>query len=207
MSATSDRTTAAALRGIIKSASATGRRGLAGAWIDAAGRQCVCDGFRAVRLARPVAGLPETDAAAAIDLDKVYPGDDFAGYTAVTLPAADALKTFLAAVRRGEISGDNPTAWPLGVDDAGRVLPAVNAAYLLDIVRALPGAAAYARDAVSALYFSSDAGDALLLPLRMDPERARARRAEIAAVLAAAPEDKRPALGLRAFAALYAPAI
>lgn len=206
MSAMSDRTTSAALRDIIKSASATGRRGLAGAWIDAAGRQCVCDGFRAVRLSRPVAGLPETDAAAAIDLNKVYPGDDFAGYTAVTLPAADALKSFLAAFRRGDIPHKDP-AWPLGVDDAGRVLPAVNAKYLLNIMRALPGAAVYARDAVSALYFSSDAGDALLLPLRMDPAEARARRAEIAAVLAAAPEDKRPALGLRAFAALYAPAV
>lgn len=163
------------------------RRALHYAWIDAKGRQCACDGFRAYRLNEPLPLEPRPDDAGdGIDLDKVVPtitGE----YDALPLPAVADLKAHIALERAANGRGFCPL-WDFG---PGR--PVVNAPYLLDLLSVLPDAAEIfclrgLRGLTSPLYARSERGDAVLLPVRMtDADRAaKAQEAEAQARAAAA---------------------
>ena len=145
----------------------SGRTALHYAWIDGKGRQCVCDGFRAFRLneALPLEERP-ADAGDPLNLDKVVP-DIRKGYAAVALPSAKEVKAFIALERAAKGRKVSPV-W-----DFGKGKPAVNAAYLLDLLNVLPDAAEiYCGGPFSPLYAKSERGDAVLLPVRAEAKNA-----------------------------------
>ncbi len=155
------------------------RRALHYAWIDAKGRQCVCDGFRAYRLNEPLPLEPRPDdAGTGVDLDKVVPtitGE----YDALPLPAIADLKAHIALERAANGRGFCPL-W-----DFGPARPVVNAPYLLDLMTVLPDAAEIfclhgSRGLTSPLYVRSERGDAVLLPVRLTgaPGEVKARELE-----------------------------
>ena len=136
------------------------RSNLKGVWTDAEGRQCVCDAYRAIRLAQPVEGFETVEG---MDLSKVYPPDE-RFECELTLPTPGELK-----INKKKLSY-NAYGY-----DFGEGLPMVNAAYLKDIMDILPDAKAYAtnnpwrgdnRVLSSPIVFRSEKGDAILLPVR-----------------------------------------
>lgn len=169
----------------------SGRTALHYAWIDGKGRQCVCDGFRAFRMneALPLEERP-ADAGEPLNLDKVVP-DIRRGYAAAALPGAKEVKAFIALERAAKGRKVSPV-W-----DFGKGKPAVNAAYLLDLLNVLPDAAEiYCGGPFSPMYAKSERGDAVLLPVRAEAknaeyaEYAEAQRARQQAAKDAADRDK-----------------
>lgn len=130
------------------------RPDLNGVWYDAEGRQCMCDGYHAMRLRNPVDGFNEVKG---MDLKTVWAGEDD-NNTELSIPTPGEVKI-------------NKKKLAMGQDgyDFGDGLPMVNAAYLKDIMDCLPNAKAYVdprRGELSSIFFRSEDGDALLLPIR-----------------------------------------
>ena len=153
---------------ILKAAQDCPREALHGAWI-AGGLQCICDGYRAFRLAEHLPGLPAIrdglepfNVAGCID-----PARD--GFTQpLQLPDVAEVKSWLKAEkarRKGECIRDKmPLCW-----DFGEGLPYVNAQYLIDALELLPGCTCRIsahRPELGGLYLESPAGDGLVLPCR-----------------------------------------
>lgn len=148
------------------------RPALAYAWTDADGRQCACDGFRAFRLANPLPLEPRPEnAGKPIDLSKIFPVCAIdAPEMALELPTVQELKAYIA-VKRAEWAGkraDFGCQW-----DFGEGKPAVNAQFLLDALAVMGDdvkAFAYAKsgqmNSLAIIFFTSERGDALLLPVR-----------------------------------------
>lgn len=151
------RTITALLKAVKKSNPTTALRY---AWIDGEGRQCVCDGDRAFRLKEPLP-LEERPAGAGepIDLEKIFKSVKCCA--AAPLPDAKELKAFIA-LERAKKGRKAVLAW-----DFGEGKPAVNAAYLLDLLNVLPDAAEihYGKP-LEPLYAKSERGEALLMPIR-----------------------------------------
>lgn len=144
-----------------------GKTALHYAWIDGKSRQCVCDGYRAFRLneALPLEERP-ADAGDPINLDKVVP-DIRKGYAAAALPGAKEVKAFIALERAAKGRKVSPV-WDFGKDK-----PAVNAAYLVDLLNVLPDATEiYYGGPFAPLYAKSERGDAVLLPVRSEAKNA-----------------------------------
>ena len=146
----------------------TSRPVLCYAWLDSAGRQCTLDGYRAYRLYQALDLPPKPADLDPIDLDKIFPavhqGERLDG---ILIPAPDraAVKAFID-LQRAE-SGKKAGA----LYQFGPGLPVVNAVYLLDLLDVLPDAKLYISanaPLVSPIYASGAAGDALLLPVRVD---------------------------------------
>ena len=136
------------------------------AWNDSEGRQCICDGYRAFRLneALPLEERP-ADAGDPLNLDKVFP-DICKGYAATPLPSAKEVKAFIALERAAK----GRKATPLW--DFGKGKPAVNAAYLIDLLNVLPDATEiYYGGPCSPLYAKSERGDAVLLPVKAESKK------------------------------------
>lgn len=146
------------------------RRTLHYAWMDANGRQCICDGFRAFRLteALPLEERPD-DVGDPIDLDKSFP--NLNGYATMPLPSTQEVKASIALERAKygrRYSKEAPKVW-----DFGEYKPAVNSHYLLDLLTVLPGATGiYYKPSclVAPLYAKGERGEALLMPV-MTPEK------------------------------------
>lgn len=155
-----------------------GRRSLHYAWIDAKGRQCVCDGFRAYRLNEPLPLEPRPDDAGdGIDLDKVVPNIAAGTFDALPMPRYADIKAHISLERAA--NGRKAVAlWDFG---PGR--PVVDASYLADLVAVLPDAAEiYVQRGpaglISPLYAKSERGDAVLLPVRCANGADRTAQAE-----------------------------
>lgn len=140
--------------------------GLQYAWMDDKGRQCVCDGYRAVRLVNPVPmeERPE-EAKIPLDLDKVVPNIHH-DYSATPLPTKAELKAFIATEKALHGRKYDPI-WYV-VDEK----VAVNAQYLLTLIEALPDATEiYYNNTYDGwkkpLYIQSVSGDAVLLPVNI----------------------------------------
>lgn len=140
--------------------------GLQYAWMDNKGRQCVCDGYRAVRLINPVPleERPE-EAKIPLDLDKVVPNMHH-DYSATPLPTKAELKAFIATEKALHGRKYDPI-WYI-VDEK----VAVNAQYLLTLIEALPDATEiYYNNTYDGwekpLYIQSVSGDAVLLPVNI----------------------------------------
>lgn len=153
------------------------------AWTDAAGRQCVCDGFRAFRLAEalPLEPRPE-DAGDPIKLDQIMPAN-IDGWQSFPLPSIADVKAFIAA-ERAKFTGKRKGFSPLW--DFGRGLPSVNARYLIDLLAVFPDAAeAFVKPGyeapMSAIYVRTERGDAMLLPVRDNAKAAQYAAARQAA--------------------------
>ena len=167
----------AALR-IIKSAQKLSRLEYAGAFEDA-GYQCITDGYRLVRFSTRY-NLPF----ASRKLDTAGIIGDASRYSmALELPEAKALKKAITSAKKGLETGNlhivSKTVKPKrGREktvytycyDFGYGLPAVNAAYLLDMLEAFPGAQAFYCGKSSPIYFSAENGDGILLPIRKTEE-------------------------------------
>mgnify|MGYP003301979745 CR=1 FL=1 len=148
---------------VIKSAKSTQREALHGSWIDSKGLQCICDGFQAYRLreALPLETIPEKETP--LDLSRIIAenrGD------LLTLPPVPELKAHIKAEKARKKAQKDKTApaW-----DFGEELPQVNAEYLLNALELLPDAIAIAsreRPTLRAIYFKSEHGDGILLPVR-----------------------------------------
>lgn len=127
-----------------------------GVWYDAEGRQCMCDGYHAIRLVKPVEGF---NTVKGMDLDKCYP-KDYELVAELPMPTPGELK-----IGKKKIASYRGAAT---VYDFGDDLPLVNAGYLKNIMDCLPDAKAYVTDhsLTGPIIFKSDKGDALLLPIR-----------------------------------------
>lgn len=140
------------------------RKGLKGVWTDKQGRQCMCSNALAVRLVKHLEGFETVEG---MDLDKVFPSDAMIECE-LPLPTPGELKMNKKKLTSGGSKGK------CGYD-FGDGLPMVDAAFLKDIMDILPDAKAYAtnnpwrgekRVETSGIIFRSEAGDALLLPVR-----------------------------------------
>lgn len=156
--------TLSACKRIIKRGKTQYRDALAGAWIDKNGRECVCDGFCAVRINTPL-GLEKIPAGVdPLDLERlIFDNARLNMGDALELPTIAELKAYIKIKKAENKTG---VIW-----DFGENLPAVNAQYLLDVLEALPGAVATPssrRPFVTAIYFTSDNGDGALLPIRKE---------------------------------------
>lgn len=134
------------------------------AWIDNEGRQCVCDGYRAIRLWNPVP-LEErpNDAGNPINLDKIIPST-LHDYNAIPLPTRGELKAFIAT-ERALYGKKHVPIWDIANGEF-----AVDARYLLTLVDALPDATEIYYSSTcdgrrKPLYMQSASGDAVLLPI------------------------------------------
>lgn len=134
------------------------RRDLCGAWLDSDGRQCVCDGYRAVRLNVPVDGLKQVETPTPFDLDKVYPTEPQP--TTLDLPTSSELRAYIADPNSKRTS-DGKVLY-----DFGAGLPWVDAKWLKDMVDLLPGAVVTCDGLMKPIVFKSERGDGLLLPVR-----------------------------------------
>lgn len=140
------------------------RPALAYPWIDAEGRQCVCDGFEAYRLRDhfPLVERPD-DAGTPIDLTNVFPAST-AGWKTLRMPSAKELKEFIA-IERAKFTGrakDFNAVWSFGEHE-----PSVNAKYLLNAATIFPEAETILWNTlVSPLMIVSERGDGLLPPVR-----------------------------------------
>lgn len=139
-----------------------------GAWIDADGKQCLCDGMTGVRLNSPfkLTVTPEPECGERLDLDAVI--------RPVRLNSV-ALKSPSAALRakiksdRAEYKASGRSKYESFVStyDFGAGLPLVNAEYLLDLLELFPDCEIYAHDnPLYPIYFKSASGEAVLCPIR-----------------------------------------
>ena len=212
-----EKTAGKVLKNIIKDVSKSGRKALAGTWIDESGRQCVCDGYRAARLNTPLAGFEEVQG---VDLNNIYTAP--AEYwIPVELPTAPELRAMIAAEKKTPSPrGKLYTFGTVQQDGGETILPAVNMKYLLDLVELFPGARCHytartrniktgeiVATSYAPYHFETEDGDGLLLPVRtMDdegnvPAWAKVRRPAPETVPAA---PSLPVYGVRAFLALAA---
>lgn len=150
---------------VIKSAKNAACEALHGAWFDSKGLQCICDGFQAYRLreALPLETIPEKEKP--LDLSRVIAINSGAVLTLPTVPELKAhIKTEKARLKAQK--DKNPPTWDFGAE-----LPRVNAEYLLNALELLPDATATAsreRPTLRAIYFESEHGDGILLPVRKE---------------------------------------
>lgn len=131
------------------------RKNLAGVWKDSEGRSCVCDGYLAIRLKKPMEGF---ESVPGMDLDKVFPNSTyFTDPAKVEIPTPGELK-----IRKRKLTTGK------AVYDFGEDLPMVDASFLKDVMDCLPDAKAVTErnSTTKMLYFTSDSGDAILLPVR-----------------------------------------
>lgn len=153
-----------ALKAVIKNAPAHQPQ-LQGAF-ESAGKQTVCDGFRAIRVNEPL-DLPAAPVPCTLDIEGLIANAKSTSTTKLTMPPLGELKGFIAvskaenkAMNAGRANKE-PITW-----DFGEGFPAVDANYLLDILTVFPEASASCGGINNPIYFSHDAGDALLLPVK-----------------------------------------
>lgn len=139
-----------------------------GTWIDADGKQCLCDGMTGVRLNSPfkLTVAPEPECGERFDLDAVI--------RPIRLNSI-ALKSPSTALRakiksdRAEYKASGRSKYESFVStyDFGVGLPLVNAEYLLDLLELFPDCEIYAHENCnSPIYFKSASGEAVLCPIR-----------------------------------------
>ena len=132
------------------------RPDICGAWLDSEGRQCLCDGYRAIRLNDPVEGLKEVTTPNPFDLAKVFPTD--VQPTVLDIPSSGELKAYIA-------DPASPRKDKTVLYDFGAGLPMVNAQWLKDMIDIFPDAVVTCDGATKPLVFISMKGDGLLLPI------------------------------------------
>lgn len=134
------------------------RKSLQGVWTDSEGRSCVCDGYLSIRLKKPMEGF---ESVPGMDLDKVFPNSTyFTDPVEVEIPTPGELK--IKKRKLGSWRGAQT------VYDFGEDLPMVDAGFLKDVMDCLPDAKAVTErnSTTRMIYFTSEKGDAILLPVR-----------------------------------------
>jgi hypothetical protein len=136
---------------------------LGGAWITPDGMQNICDSFQAYRLRDPLPleELPKDVDKVNIDRIVVTNCGD-----AVPLPELPELRAYIKE-EKARLKAQKDKSAPLW--DFGDGLPALNAEFLLTALEILPGCTATAAKAYAetrAVYFKSDAGEGVILPVK-----------------------------------------
>ena len=134
-----------------------------GFWKDSNGLQCICDSFQAYRLREALPLEPIPPKASPLDLSRVFEPNKG---EALALPDVGELRAYIKEEKARKKATKDKTP-PLY--DFGDGLPAVNAEYLLNALELLPGCtatASHVRPLLNSIYFSSDAGDGLICPVR-----------------------------------------
>lgn len=147
----------AACKAIVKSAQGQYREDLHGTWIDKEGWQCMCDCFRAVRLKEHLDALPESKG---IDLERIM-SSARENSVELKLPTIGEVKAFIASEKA---AGKKEFRY-----DFGEGKPAVNAKYLLDMLKlGLDDTAMISSKypMTTAIYMRGEGVEALLLPVR-----------------------------------------
>lgn len=131
---------------------------------------CVLDGFRLVRYTAPLENFPT--AAQTFDTNKAI-GDKSRYNIKLALPTVKDLKADMKIAKLSGMDVNRIHVIRRGklIDfgyDFGYGLPMVNAKWLIDMIEALPGAAAYAVDSINPnpVYFTDGDNDGILLPIR-----------------------------------------
>lgn len=157
---------------IIKSA----RKGRFQGAFEDVGKQCICDGYRLIRLSDRL-NLPAVNA----KFDTTRAIGDISGYSVqLALPELSTLKKAVSAAKKGAVETGNRIH--IAKDFRGKVvsiwydfgdrLPMVDAAYLVDMLEALPACSAFcsSRSSFARIYFVSGNNDGLLVPVRKTKE-------------------------------------
>lgn len=125
-------------------------------------RWAICDGYRFIRLNSKPESIPEApQAVKPLDLDKIILADAL-NSEVVNLPSAAEVKAAIADLK-SKYGRDWNNRHPI------EALPGwwCNPQYLLDMIQALPdGTAHKPENCYSPLYYHSEDGDAILLPVR-----------------------------------------
>ena len=130
------------------------------------GKQCACDGYRAIRLNAPI-DLPAPPVPCTMDIGQLFADARHNAATPLDTPSQGELKSYIKITKAenkakyGRSANKKTILWDFGEDR-----PAVNAAYLLDILTAFPDAAITYGTMMTPLYFSHADGEAILLPVR-----------------------------------------
>jgi hypothetical protein len=148
----------AACKAIIKVAKGINHEEIHGAWIDKDGWQVVCDSFRAVRMKDHLEALPSAHGSEIIG--RVW--ESARGNSVeVKLPTIGEVKEFIASEKA---AGKKDFRY-----DFGEGMPAVNANYLLDLLKiGLDETAMISKKAplISAIYMRGEGVEAFLMPVR-----------------------------------------
>ncbi|OQB32399.1 MAG: hypothetical protein BWY09_02861 [Candidatus Hydrogenedentes bacterium ADurb.Bin179] len=153
-----------AMRAIIKNVPEHQRQ-LQGAFTSD-GKQCVCDGFRAICPNTPL-DLPAPPVPCTMDIGRWFADARHNAATPLETPSQGELKSYIKITKAenkakyGKSASRQCVLW-----DFGEGRPAVNAVYLLDILTAFPDAAITCGTMTAPLYFSHADGEAILLPVR-----------------------------------------
>ena len=120
--------------------------------------QCFCSGYHAARLLEP---LPLENTENDFSLSRVFAGPEKYA-DPLELPTVSELKAYIKITKAepGRTRGERV------LYDFGEGLPAVNASYLLDMLELLPGCRATWKSCKDPIYFISDTGDGVLLPVK-----------------------------------------
>lgn len=121
-----------------------------GFWVDKDGRQCFCDGYRAVRLKNHIEGF---DSVEGMDLDSAWP--DASAAVPLELPTPGELKARIA-----EQKGMAHAFFDFGEDK-----PLVDAKFLQSMMDILPGATAKFAGVNKPIILECEDGDGILLPV------------------------------------------
>ena len=139
-------------------------------FIEDAGKHCVLDGFRLVRFSAPFDGFPTVNTT--FDTNRAI-GDKSRYNIKLALPTVKDLKADMKIAKLSGMDVNRIHVIRKGklIDfgyDFGYGLPMVNAKWLIDMIEALPGAAAYAVDSINPnpVYFTDGDNDGILLPIR-----------------------------------------
>jgi len=132
------------------------------AWIDAAGRQCVCDGYRAYRINARLDAVETSAEQIPMDLDKIFQPLNVGKVEEMPAPDPEAVNLAI-------IDGKNHSRPALY--DCGPGKPAFNAEYLREILRLFPGGRWYIETAenrrcCAPAFVVHDAGSACICPVR-----------------------------------------
>lgn len=150
------------IRAFLKAVQKDARESLHYPWIDADGRECYCDGYRAFRLNNPLRLVERPDnAGETIDLARIYP-DSLDGWKTVPMPTIAEIKAHIALQK----ANGAKLLWRFG---PGK--PTVSAKYLLDAATVFPDAEQmFWNKLVTPMVIRGRDGDGLILPVRVSGE-------------------------------------
>lgn len=165
--------TLSAIRRISKACPREDMRGI----FQQGGRFCVCDGYRLLRLNADISSIPHIETS--FDAEKAMSNSSENPHP-LQLPSVADLKAWIASNKARFGKAWNPGKAPYILTYGNGKEIGVNAKYLIDMLQALPGCTAAAKSPVSAIYFSAENGDGILLPVRLESKQAQTKEKKAA---------------------------
>lgn len=130
------------------------------------GRQCICDGYRLVRLVEHLPLNVPVEPLGYIDTDRFIPPAMFRDGNEIDLPESAKLRAYIKDFKAKRTSA---TAPKFPIYRFGENLPAVDARLLADMMAILPDCKAYADGVKSNVFFRcEDGSDGLLCAVHTD---------------------------------------